>query len=42
LEQFVKNCSQWKGLTLKKLVEDSLSWEALHAGTGEECEVSSP
>ena len=42
LEQFVKNCSLQEGLTLEKLVEDCLSWEAPHAGAGEECEESSP
>ena len=42
LEQFVKNCSPWEGLTLEKFVEDCLPWEGPHAGAGEECEESSP
>ena len=42
LEQFVKNCSLWEGLTLEKFVEDCLPWEGPHAGAGEECEESSP
>ncbi|KAJ7399547.1 hypothetical protein BTVI_113888 [Pitangus sulphuratus] len=31
LEQFVKNCSPWEGLTLEKLIEDCLLWEAPHS-----------
>ena len=42
LEQFVKNCSLWEGLTLEKFVKDCLPWEGPHAGAGEECEESSP
>ena len=42
LEQFVKSCSLWEVLTLEKFVEDCLQWEGPHAGTGEECEESSP
>ena len=38
LEQFVKNCSPWEGLTLEKFVEDCLPWEGPHTGAGEECE----
>ncbi|KAM7076250.1 alpha-2,8-sialyltransferase 8E isoform 2-T2 [Ciconia maguari] len=42
LEQFMKNCSLWEGLTLEKFMEDCLLWEGPHAGAGEECEESSP
>ncbi|GAB0180906.1 AN1-type zinc finger protein 5-like [Grus japonensis] len=42
LEQFVKNCSPWEGLILKKSMEDCLPWEGPNAGAGEECEESSP
>ncbi|GAB0205519.1 F-box only protein 31 [Grus japonensis] len=42
LEQLVKNCSPWEGLTLEKLVEDCLLWEGPQAGAGAECEESSP
>ena len=42
LEQFVEDCSAWKGLTLEKFVKDCLLWEGPHAGAGEECEESSP
>jgi len=38
LEQFVKNCTPWEGLTLEKFVEDCLPWEGPHAVAGEECE----
>ena len=34
LEQFVKNCSLWEGLTLEKFMEDCLLWEGPHTGTG--------
>jgi len=42
LEQFVKNCSIWEGLSLEKLMEDCLLWEGPHARAGAECEESSP
>ncbi|PKU38023.1 hypothetical protein llap_11679 [Limosa lapponica baueri] len=42
LEQFVKNCSPWEGPMLEKFVKGCLLWEGPHAGTGEECEESSP
>ncbi|GAB0180460.1 EH domain-containing protein 4 [Grus japonensis] len=42
LEQFMKNCSLWEGLTLEKFMEDCLPWEGPNAGAGEECEESSP
>jgi len=42
LEQFVKNCSLWEGLTLEKLMENCLPWEGAHARAEEECEESSP
>ena len=42
LEQFVKNCSPWEGLTLEKFVKDCLPWEGPHAGAGEACESFFP
>ena len=42
LEQFMEDCSPWKGLGLEKLMEDWPPWEGPHAGAGEECEESSP
>ena len=42
LEQFVKDCSLWEGLTLEKVVEGCLPQEGPHAGAGAECEESSP
>ena len=42
LEQFVEDCSAWKGLELEKLMEGWPLWEGPHAGAGEECEESSP
>ena len=41
LEQFVEDCSTWKGLVLQKLVEGWPLWAGPHAGAGEECEESS-
>jgi len=41
MEQFVKNCSPWEGLTLEKFMEDCVPWEGPHAGAGEDCEESS-
>ncbi|KAK4810927.1 hypothetical protein QYF61_013335 [Mycteria americana] len=38
LEQFVKNCTPWKGPMLEQFVEDCLLWEGPHTGAGEECE----
>ena len=42
LEQFVEDCSPWKGLELEKLMEGWPLWEGPHAGAREECEESSP
>jgi len=42
LKQSVKSCSLWKRPTLEKFAEDCLLWEGPHAGSGEECEESSP
>jgi len=38
LEQFIKSCSLWEGLTLEKFMENSFPWEGLLDETGEESE----
>jgi len=38
LEQFMKNCSPWKGPTLANFVKDCMLWEGPHAEAGEEHE----
>jgi len=34
----MNNCSLWEWFMLQKFLENSLLWEALHSGAGEECE----
>ena len=38
LEQFVKSCSPWEGLTLEEFVVNCVLWEGPHTGAEEECE----
>lgn len=34
LEQFVKNCSSWETVVLKKFIKGCHLWKGSHAGTG--------